>query len=188
MNKEAVEKLQRDIDKDSKQVKLLIDKLVNKYCSQLDKEMKYAHDIIYSQDNNFSDISDSELEEIILSLPASVYWSSQGLEDISIKQNIAKMIRDKSFIESFNEKQGNIGKKNIEANADIEIENITEFIYDTALKSIKLKQSYAIEMLQSVKKIYSKRINDNEKVYQNISENKESKRYSRRTSKLTSGF
>ena len=42
MNKEAVEKLQRDIDKDSKQVKLLIDKLVNKYCSQLDKEMKYT--------------------------------------------------------------------------------------------------------------------------------------------------
>ena len=158
ITKQKLKESQQKIEELSGIIDIIIDRLVRKYCSELDAEMKKITDKIQNYEQK--PLSDLELDNIIIRLPQLIYWASEGQEILGVRADISESLKDEGFIVAYNDTQGSVGQRKLQAESEVLLEELTTMIYDRATKKIKLKVNYAIEMLQSVKKIYTKRIND----------------------------
>ena len=158
ITKQKLKESQQKIEELSGIIDTIIDRLVRKYCSELDAEMKKITDKIQNYEQK--PLSDLELDNIIIRLPQLIYWASEGQEILGVRADISESLKDEGFIVAYQDTQGSVGQRKLQAESEVLLEELTTMIYDRATKKIKLKVNYAIEMLQSVKKIYTKRIND----------------------------
>lgn len=158
ITKQKLKESQQKIEELSGIIDVIIDRLVRKYCSELDAEMKKITDKIQNYEQK--PLSDLELDNIIIRLPQLIYWASEGQEILGVRADISESLKDEGFIVAYQDTQGSVGQRKLQAESEVLLEELTTMIYDRATKKIKLKVNYAIEMLQSVKKIYTKRIND----------------------------
>lgn len=158
ITKQKLKESQQKIEELSGIIDIIIDRLVRKYCSELDAEMKKITDKIQNYEQK--PLSDLELDNIIIRLPQLIYWASEGQEILGVRADISESLKDEGFIVAYQDTQGSVGQRKLQAESEVLLEELTTMIYDRATKKIKLKVNYAIEMLQSVKKIYTKRIND----------------------------
>jgi hypothetical protein len=163
---------QEQVDEYSNIVDTLVDRSVRSYCKDLDDYLKVLGNLFTSKEVIITDL---QLEDIILRLPQLIYWASEGQEILGIKEDIAKSLRNDGFIKAFLEKQGSISQRNLQAEMDVLVEEYTQLIYSHACKKIKLKVTYAMEMLQSAKKILSKRMEDSEWVKEQGINNKQNR-------------
>ncbi len=150
--------LQNKTEQYSELINPIIDRVIKPYTRDLDKYMEKANNLIDSD----TPITDADLDNIILILPKLIYWASEGIENIGIKEDLSKSMRDEEFIKAYANKIGSISQKNMETSLDVINEELSHLIYSHSKNKLKLKVSYAIEMLQSAKKIASKRMVDND--------------------------
>lgn len=160
LNKQMLKDSQQKIEELSSIIDVIVDRLVRKYCSGLDAEMKKITEKIQNYEQK--PLSDLELDNIIINLPQLIYWASEGQEILGIRADISESLKNEGFITAYHNTQGSVGQRKLEAESEVLLEDLTIMIYDRATKKIRLKVNYAMEMLQSAKKIYTKRINDSD--------------------------
>lgn len=158
LNKKNLRDYQQKVDNLSSDIDIIIDRLVRKYCSDLDSLMNKITERVMKYEEN--PLSDLELDYFILNLSQLIYWASEGQEILSVRADIAETLKDEGFLESFSNQTGTANQKKLKAEQSVLLETLTNLIYDKATKRIKLKVSYALEMLQSIKKIYTKRMGE----------------------------
>lgn len=146
--------IMKKVENNSKIIQDISGSLVESYCKPLDVEMDVIR--LELKDNNA--LSDDTLEKHILELANILYFTGSAQEDLGIKEDICKSIRQEVYSFYRNEANGTVADKTALAELACQQETITLAIYSRAYKKVKLRMDAGYEMLNSLKKIMNKRI------------------------------
>lgn len=152
-NNKTAEDIMQNVDNISDTIKEISDKLVNKYCKDFDDLMS----VIKEQLQNNGGITDTELEFLIMDLANILYFTGSAQEDLGIKEDTCKAIRQEVYSKAREQATG----KTV-ADKTAQVETMTLAIYSRAYKKVKLRMDAGYEMLNSLKKVMNKRITEME--------------------------
>lgn len=150
-----IELLQDRINNDSKLINDLTNKLVADYCKQLDDYVKFIQSIL--QDDKHPPTA-QELDDFVMNLPVLLYFCGEAQENLGIKTDVAKAVKQEKYNEIYNEVKGTIADKTAKSELAAQSETITHIIYDRSYKIVKCKMEAAYELLSSTKKVISRRM------------------------------
>ena len=155
----TAESIMQKVDNLSDTIKEISDKLVNKYCKDLNDLMSVIREEL--QDNG--EITDEELEFHILDLANTLYFTGSAQEDLGIKEDTCKAIRQEVYSKAREQATGKtVADKTAQAELIAQAETMTLAIYSRAYKKVKLRMDAGYEMLNSLKKVMNKRITEME--------------------------
>lgn len=152
----TAEDIMQNVDNISNTIKEISDKLVNNYCKDLDDLMLTIREEL--QDNG--GITDAELEFHIMDLANTLYFTSSAQEDLGIKEDTCKAIRQEVYLKARDSGKGTVADKTARAELAAQSETLTLAIYSRTYKKVKLKVDAGYEMLNSLKKIMNRRISE----------------------------
>ena len=150
--------IMKNVDKSSAIIQELSSHLVDKYCKDLDDLMTTIKEELH--DNG--QITDDELQFHILDLANTLYFTGSAQEDLGIKEDTCKMIRQEVYSKARENASGTVADKTAQAELITQQETITLAIYSRAYKKVKLRMDAGYEMLNSLKKVMNKRITEME--------------------------
>lgn len=155
----TAEPIMKNVDSISDTIKEISDKLVTKYCKDLDDLMSVIGEEL--QDNK--GITDTALEFHILDLANTLYFTGSAQEDLGIKEDTCKAIRQEVYSKAREQATGKtVADKTAQAELVAQAETMTLAIYSRAYKKVKLRMDAGYEMLNSLKKVMNKRITEME--------------------------
>ena len=152
------ESIMENVDKSSDIIQKLSTNLVNKYCKDLDELMLTIQNELHENE----EITDDELQFHILDLANTLYFTGSVQEDLGIKEDTCKMIRQEVYSKARENASGTVADKTAQAELIAQQETITLAIYSRAYKKVKLRVDAGYEMLNSLKKVMNKRITEME--------------------------
>lgn len=152
----TAESIMKNVEGISDTIKEMSDGLVKKYCSDLDSFMQATRDLITRND----DITDVQLEQAILELANILYFTGSSQEDLGIKEDTCKAIRQEIYLKARDSGKGTVADKTARAELATQSETLTLAIYSRTYKKVKLKVEAGYEMLNSLKKIMNRRISE----------------------------
>ena len=155
INVGKIRQLQKRIDANSDIVDSIVNRLVSDYCKPLDEYMEFIRNILNDTANP---PTDQELDDFILNLPVLLYFTGEAQEALGIKEDVAKAIKQELYNEIYEKSTGTIADKTAAAELATQNEYIAHIAYQRAYKKVKLRMEAANEMLQSVKKVISRRM------------------------------
>lgn len=149
----------QDIDKNSEYIEELVNTLVNKCCDKLDSYIDYVKTIM---SDSSCEVSNKELDDIIMTIPTMLYYVGSQQEKLGIKRDVAKSVRSQMYNQIYMELTGTATDKKVQAESKLFDETMVTTIYSTAFDIIKSKVDSAFEILQSAKKVVSRRMSESE--------------------------
>lgn len=150
-----IRQLQKRIDANSDIVDSIVNRLVSDYCKPLDEYMEFIRNILNDTANP---PTDSELDDFALNIPVLLYFTGEAQEALGVKEDVAKAVKQELYNEIYEKSTGTIADKTAAAELATQNEYIAHIAYQRAYKKIKLRMEAANEMLQSVKKVISRRM------------------------------
>ena len=155
----TVESIMQNVDSMSATIKELSDNLVEKYCMDLDCMMEVLRDLM----DCGRVLCDDELQNSILQLANILYFTGSAQEDLGIKEDTCKAIRQEVYAKAREQATGKtVADKTAQAELIAQSETMTLAIYSRAYKKVKLRMDAGYEMLNSLKKVMNKRITEME--------------------------
>lgn len=155
----TAESIMRNVDNISDTIREISDKLVTTYCKDLNDLMS----VIREELQNNGEITDEELEFHILDLANTLYFTGSAQEDLGIKEDTCKAIRQEVYSKAREQATGKtVADKTAQAELIAQAETMTLAIYSRAYKKVKLRMDAGYEMLNSLKKVMNKRITEME--------------------------
>ena len=154
----TAESIMKNVDNISDAIKEISDKLVEKYCEDLDNIMSELRQEITSKE-----IDNYILESYIMELANTLYFTGSAQEDLGIKEDTCKAIRQEVYSKAREQATGKtVADKTAQAELIAQAETMTLAIYSRAYKKVKLRMDSGYEMLNSLKKVMNKRITEME--------------------------
>lgn len=150
-----VKGLVNSVDTNSKYLDDIVDGLVESCCQELDDYIIYVKKLLDDVD---TPITNEELDDIILTIPTLLYFAGNAQESLGIREDISKMDETGKYNQIFVEASGTVQAKQAYAKLQTQNETLATLVYQHACKKIKLRCDYACEILQSSKKILSRRV------------------------------
>ena len=135
-------------------VREMVKSIVDEACKELDKYMCIIDEILRDSDNP---VSDAELEDFTLNLPSLLYLVSARREELKVKEDVAKAIHKDVYNRVREKAQGTVADKDTAADLAAQSEAITVIVLQRAGSTIKTREEAAWEMLNSVKKVLTRR-------------------------------
>ena len=113
---------------------------------------------------------DDILERYILELSNSLYFLGSSLETVGIKDDVTRMAAKEAYNNSYLEncvntegsKKPTVAELQVNAENKSKYETVVNSIYNRVYKQIKYKIDAAYEMLNSLRKIITKRMQENQ--------------------------
>lgn len=154
----TAESIMKNVDSISGTIKEISDNLVRQYCKDLNILMLTIQGSIKS--NN---VTDECLEIYILDLANTLYFTGSAQEDLGIKEDTCKAIRQEVYSKARAQSTGKtVADKTAQAELMTQAETMTLAIYSRAYKKVKIRMDAGYEMLNSLKKVMNKRITEME--------------------------
>lgn len=150
-----MQELLTNIEEQSSLIEEISNSLVNKYCTTLDNYMHQIAEILQDTENPITDI---ELENMALNMPNFLYFVGEGVESIGIKEDVAKALKQDLYNEIRLGTSGTVGDKQARAEMETLREALIHCAYQRAYRKMKLKMDAGFEMLNSIKKVISRRM------------------------------
>lgn len=157
INKDELLDLKDKIESNSLIIDEIVNGLVNDYCKSLDEYVKFINSVLQDTANPPSDI---ELDDFVMNLPVLLYFTGEGMESLGIREDTSKALKIEKFNETYSKVKGTIADKTALAEDASQIEYITHMAYNRAYKKIKLRLELGNELLQSIKKVISRRTSE----------------------------
>lgn len=152
---DKIKDIQKRIENNSKLIDEIVTNLVNDYCKQLDDYIKFIQSVLQDIEHPPTDL---ELDDFVMNLPVLLFFVGQGQESLGVKLDTAKAIKQEKYNSIYNNlTKGTINDKQSKAELEVQEEEIVRIAYDRAYKIIKYKLEMGNELLQSVKKVISRR-------------------------------
>ena len=150
--------IMQNVDDISDTIKEISDNLVKEYCEDLDNIMSELRQEITSKE-----IDNYILESYIMELANILYFTGSAQEDLGIKEDTCKAIRQEVYSKAREQATGKtVADKTAQAELIAQTETMTLAIYSRAYKKVKLRMDAGYEMLNSLKKVMNKRITEME--------------------------
>ena len=154
----TAESIMKNVDSISDTIKEISDNLVAEYCEDLDNIMSELRQEITSKE-----IDNYILESYIMELANTLYFTGSAQEDLGIKEDTCKVIRQEVYSKAREQATGKtVADKTAQAELIAQAETMTLAIYSRAYKKVKLRMDAGYEMLNSLKKVMNKRITEME--------------------------
>jgi len=140
------------------------DKLVTEYTADLDGLMRDLY-----QDAIQKDASDKELEKYLLELNNMLYFLGSKLETVGVKDDLSKLAAKESYNEAYlSNRMKDAEHRNKTTVAELtalaedasKYETVLNSLYARVYKQIKFKMDAGYDMVNSLRKIISKRMQD----------------------------
>ena len=137
-----------------------INDIIERYSGELDEYMRFIMGILR---NDEQPPTDAELDDFALRLSSLIYFTSVGAEQMGIRDDISHSIYKEAYNMARNmQKSGTVADKNTQAEIDAQAEKVINIVYNKSYKILKAKVESAQEVLSSVKKVMSRRMNEYE--------------------------
>lgn len=166
---DKIPQLMGDVDENADYIDEIVQGLVDSCCSTLDNYIKWVNDDILNDKKH--PITNAELDDIIMTIPSLCYFAGEQQEKLGIKCDVSKSSRNLMYNKIFSDAVGTAGVKKATADMQLFNEDMVSVIYDRAYSIIKSKIAFATEVLQSAKKVITRRMTESE--LSRISVNKE---------------
>ena len=155
----TAESIMKKVDSISDTIKEISDNLVENYCAELDTIMNELHNLLGSS----RELSTDTIQNYILYLANTLYFVGSAQEDLGIKEDTCKSIRQEVYSKAREQATGKtVADKTAQAELIAQAETMTLAIYSRAYKKVKLRMDAGYEMLNSLKKVMNKRITEME--------------------------
>lgn len=164
-DRNKVEEIIKSVNDNVEFIKSTSDEIVKQYTNTLDELMKDIADNIIGNDN----VPDSILEKYFLELTGAMYFISSNAEFLGLYEDFAKQNAKLKYNQAFSDNQINgvtSGKKptvdenRVFAENSSMNENLVNSLYSRSFKIVKSKVESAQEMIKTLSKIISKRMNE----------------------------
>lgn len=156
---DKVMEIKTRVDSNSQLIDEVVNQLVADYCKILDEYIKDVDAVLVSTEKP---PTDEQLENFCLNIPVLLYFTGEAQETLGIREDVAKAIRQEVYNEVHQFAQGTVADKAATAEVASNSEFIVWTAYQRAYKKVKLRAEAANELLQSVKKVISRRISEKE--------------------------
>ena len=130
-------------------------KNVNELTKELDCLIDQMHKKVSKEEYQ---ISDKELEKLIIRLPILIYELNNVLMKAGIREDLSKIIKQINYNQAFSIQEGTIADKKSGAELAVKEEQLLETTWKRSVKIISQKMDIANDLLSACKKIYSRRI------------------------------
>ena len=155
LKKDITSSLIEEVESSGTNIKEISDKLVSSYCKDLDEIMS----VISENLSDSGSMTDTELEYYIMDLANTLYFVGTAQEDLGIKEDICKSIRQRVYSKARDEALGKtVADRTAQAELAVQGETLVLSIYSRTYKKVKLRMEAGYEMLNSLKKVMNKRI------------------------------
>ena len=155
MNPERMHEVSDRVDNLSKEVIEMADQIANDVCTDLDDYMRGIDEILTNQEHP---VSDYQLDDFVLNLSSLLYLVADAQENLGIKEDVARAIQKEVYNRVREKAQGTVADKDTAAELQCQEEAITTIVYARAYKKVKLRVEAAAEMVNSVKKVMTRRV------------------------------
>lgn len=156
---EQINEITARINTNSVLINDLTNQLVNDYCKPLNEYVTFIQGIL--KDDKQPPTA-AELDDFVLNLPVLLYFCGEAQENLGIKTDVAKAVKQEKYNEIYRQVKGTIADKTAMSELEAQAETITHIVYDRAYKICKEKMNAAYELLSSCKKVISRRISEAE--------------------------
>ena len=148
------------VEEDAAQLQAIVDEIVKPYVEDLDKYIAFVKDILKDGENP---PTAQELDDFCMNISVFIYYASGMQEQLGIKDDISKALyREMYNTIRDNQTTGTIADKDSIAELQSQTEYLTSVLYKRAYGIVKAKVAAAQEILSSVKKIISRRMQESE--------------------------
>lgn len=103
------------------------------------------------------ELSDQEIEDILLQLPIVLYNVIEDQELVGMQSDMANQLYKEAQSEAFRLARGTIADKNAISDLQTRAQQLEKIIYDRSYKIVKQRIDIAIEALNAVKRVQSSR-------------------------------
>lgn len=111
-------------------------------------------------EKNITDITDSEIEYYILKLSSELYYVGEIQEILGLKEDMCKQLRQRIYNDNIQGYTGTVADKTAHATNKCKDEDLALAIYSRAYRKFKNKIDAGYEMLNSLKKVMTRRISE----------------------------
>ena len=153
---EKIRETENKIKENASKVDEIVQRLVDDYAKPLDQYIEQCTQIITDQQNP---PTDEELDDMCMTIPCYLYFTGEGQEALGLREDIAKAIKMELYNNAYEQATGTIADKTATAELASQHEFIIHSCYQRAYKPLKIKYEIGLELLNSIKKVISRRQN-----------------------------
>ena len=148
------------VEEDSAQLQAIVNDIVRPYIEDLDKYIEFVRNILKDGENP---PTAQELDDCCMNISVFIYYASGMQEQLGIKDDISKALyREMYNTVRDNQTSGTVADKDSIAELQSQTEYLTSVLYKRAYSIVKAKVAAAQEILSSVKKVISRRMQETE--------------------------
>lgn len=152
--------IQLHVENNSKTIDSIVDEIIQPYCKDLDNYVLFIKDCLKDGENP---PTDGELDDFCLNLSTYIYFAGGMCEQLGIRDDISKAVWKETYHSSrAGLDKGTVADKDSLAELNSQQEQLTNICYNRAYKIMKSKVENAQELLQSCKKVLSRRMQETE--------------------------
>lgn len=155
LNIEEIVKRWNRVDDNGQKIDAIVNSIVNKYCNELDEFVNKVYQMI---SNPKIDVPDVDIEYMALQLPCLMYFTSDKLEELGIREDISRGFEKESYNNAMLTAEGKVSEKESIAEIASQDDALITSINSRAYRKIKARIELALETLGSLKKVLSNRI------------------------------
>ena len=157
---EKVLDIQNDVEEKSKVIDEIVAGIISPYCKDLDNYVSFIKDCLKDGENP---PTTDELDDFCLNLSTYIYFAGGMCEQLGIRDDIAKAVYKEMYHTArASQDKGTVADKDSLAELASQEEYVVSASYTRAYKTLKSKIDNAQELLSSVKKVLSRRIQEME--------------------------
>lgn len=155
-----IQGIKYNVEQHSKTLDKIVDDIIQPYCKDLDKYIVFIRDCLKDGENP---PTTAELDDWCLNLSTYIYFAGGLCERLGIRDDIAKAVYKEMYHGvRANIDKGTVADKDSLAELQSQEEAIVSASYTRAYKTMKAKVENAQELLQSCKKVLSRRMQEQE--------------------------
>ena len=155
-----VHDIQKHVEDYSRTIDDIVYDIIQPYCEGLDKYVLFIKDCLKDGENP---PTSDELDDFCLNLSTYIYFAGGMCEQLGIRDDISKAVYKEMYHTArASQETGTIADKDSLAELASQEQFIVSSAYTRAYKTLKSKVDNAQELLSSVKKVLSRRIQEME--------------------------
>lgn len=155
-----INNIQTRVEDDSATVDNMVKEVVTRYSKDLDAYICFVRECLNDGQNP---PTDSELEDMLANISTYIYFASTAVESAGIRSDIAAQIyKEKYNTVRHSLTEGTVADKNAQAEILAREEELISTVYKRSYNVLKAKVNAAQELLSSLKKILSHRMQEKE--------------------------
>lgn len=144
-----------EIELDGDKVEKAVETIIKDSVQELDDYVIFIKGVLQDYNNPPTNL---ELDDMIMQLPTLLYFTGNKQEMIGIKEDISTMVKKEMYSKAYNNSSGKVDERRALASLETKQEELANVIYQRAYKKVKIRMDMAHELLQSIKKVISRRM------------------------------